>query len=85
MIDLVEHLITVPPIVTTLVVEPPPQLLINCATSILPSWKCYAVYLGFQTRVFLSWLECEQVVKDFSGAEFCGFKNSWEANRYLSG
>ena len=38
--------------------------------------KYYAVRSGRKTGVFLSWAECEEQVKGFSGAEYKSFTNN---------
>lgn len=45
----------------------------------------YAVRNGLKTGIFMSWDECEKQVKGFKGAEFKGFYNTQEAQKYLDG
>lgn len=45
--------------------------------------KYYAVRHGYQTEIFTSWPECNEVVKGFRGAEFRGFRSRHEAVQYL--
>ena len=45
--------------------------------------KYYAVKKGRTTGVFTEWSECEEQIKGFSGAEYCGFATKKEALSYL--
>lgn len=45
--------------------------------------KYYAVKKGRTTGIFNEWSECEEQIKGFSGAEYCGFSTKKEALVYL--
>ena len=45
--------------------------------------KYYAVKNGRTTGIFTEWAECEEQIKGFSGAEYCGFATKKEALMYL--
>ena len=62
-----------PPLVPVVPPHLPPP--VGSFVFIVPGRKWYAVRRGFQTGIFLSWAECECVVKGFGSAEFRGFRN----------
>ena len=47
--------------------------------------KYYAVKKGNATGIFLTWAECQEATKGFSGPEFKSFESEEEAKAYISG
>lgn len=47
--------------------------------------KYYAVKIGKRTGIFMTWPECESVVKGFPGAVYKSFQSQREAEDYLNG
>ena len=46
--------------------------------------KYYAVRKGFTPGIYLSWEECKKQINNFSGAEFKGFNDILEAEKYIN-
>ncbi|MDR3021375.1 MAG: RNase H1/viroplasmin domain-containing protein [Clostridiales bacterium] len=46
--------------------------------------KFYAVKKGNNTGIFLTWEECQDATKGFSGPEFKSFESEQEAQAYIN-
>lgn len=47
--------------------------------------KYYAVKVGKQTGIFMSWIECESMIKGVKGAKYKSFESKREADAYIAG